>query len=108
MKGKVVQGKYGLQIKSGDTYYHVSKTSKAYFEKCVDKEVEFEVTTTEYNGTEYKWANVPSKKNSENKSSSSESKKAEEEKNTNASSADGHDLRYLRKLYEELKGIFEK
>lgn len=101
MKGKVIDNKYGLQIVVDDnTYYRVGKDSAERFKPFVGQEVEFEESTSEYQGKTYKWANVPKKQSQDGE----KAKTADDKDNT--SQAKG--LTMLYALYLELEKIFKE
>lgn len=96
MKGKVIENKYGLQVVVDNEYYKVGKDAMEHFKPMVGQEVEFEPSTSEYQGKTYKWANMPKKQNEE---------KPEAENKEDESRSKGKTMLYA--LYLELREIFK-
>ena len=96
MKGKVIENKYGLQVVVDDKYYKVGKDAMAHFKSMVGQEVEFELSTSEYQGKTYNWAIMPKKQNED---------KPEAENKEGESKSKGKTMLYA--LYLELREIFK-
>lgn len=96
MKGKVIENKYGLQVVVDNEYYKVGKDAMEHFKSMVGQEVEFEPSTSEYQGKTYKWANMPKKQNED---------KPEAENKEDESRSKGKTMLYA--LYLELREIFK-
>lgn len=77
-------------------YYKVGKDAMEHFKPMVGQEVEFEPSTSEYQGKTYKWANMPKKQNEE---------KPEAENKEDESRSKGKTMLYA--LYLELREIFK-
>lgn len=96
MKGKVIENKYGLQVVVDNEYYKVGKDAMEHFKPMVGQEVEFEPSTSEYQGKTYKWANMPKKQNED---------KQEAENKEDESRSKGKTMLYA--LYLELRELFK-
>lgn len=96
MKGKVIESKYGLQVVVDNEYYRVGKDAMAHFKSMVGQEVEFELSTSEYQGKMYKWATMPKKQKED---------KQEAENKEDDSRSKGKTMLYA--LYLELREIFK-
>lgn len=96
MKGKVIESKYGLQVVVDNEYYRVGKDAMERFKSMVGQEVEFELSTSEYQGKMYKWATMPKKQKED---------KQEAENKEDESRSKGKTMLYA--LYLELREIFK-